>query len=417
MKIIFSILCFFTSNVKAQQSLSVMYPVYKNGKMGYINKEGKILFKCDLETEDWYELKNKTEEVFAAKNDKKYYLANRSGDLVIKNAFKNLFFDIPNKLIRAELDEKEESSFGFGPHKVVWLNYKGEQIMPNKFDCNFFECGYNFNNNLFVFTKNEKRGAVNRKGEIIIEPKYKDLTDFKNGYSIFESDENGKFGIISQNNKILISAKYERISNVSEDGYFFAMKNTPTGKLTVVVNMAGKELKSLGKLKLSYAYTTQAVYNNNVAVMQDSVSKLFALVDRMGNIITKPKYAGFISLNEDNIFVFNINGTKLENDAWFERTGGNWVLVDGTTGKEIGTPIKANKVKPMQNGLAAFEINDKWGFINNLGKITIEPKFTETPDGFDNELCRLIRKSKEVFSLSEIGYINKKGEFVWPVQK
>ncbi len=415
MKNIFLFFCFFVSKILAQETQPVLYPVYKNGKMGYMNNDAKLRIKCELEPEDWYELKNKTEEVFAAKNDGKYYLVKPTGALVSNTPYQSLHFDIPNKLIRAELVDDGKKLFD--TKKVVWLNYKGEQIMPNQFDCNYFECGYNFNNDLFVFTKNKKRGAINRKGDIIIEPKYEDLTDFKNGYAIFESVENGKFGVVAQNNKILISAKYERISNVSEDGYFFAMKNTNTGKLTVVVNMAGKELKDLGKFKLSYVYTTQAVYKNNVAVMQDTVSKLFALIDRMGNIISKPKYTGFISLNEENIFVFNINGTKSENDAWFERTGGIWVLVDGTTGKEIGVPFKATKVKPFQNGMAAFQLNDKWGFINKNGTVSIPPKFVETPDGFDQELCRMVDKAKSFGGLSEIGYINKKGEYIWPVQK
>lgn len=409
--IIFSFL--WLNDLPAQvPSRAVWFPVYKDGQMGYMDSTGKLVIDCTLDPVPYYEMQNVTEEVFIAKHDEKYYIVNRQAKLVSETGYDKLVIDKKQKLIRAETGESSLMS-GVAP-QVSWLNYQGQQVNASSYPCGFFECGYYYYNNLWVITKDGKKGAVNLKGEMVIEPKYESLTDFTNGYAVFRYTKDGKCGLLSQNNKIMISPKYDEMSSATKAGDFFAMKNTPTGKLTVAVNIAGREVKPLGTLRIGYVYTRLAVDDNNTAIVQDTVTKLFGMVNYKGDILVKPKYNGFSFGLSEGLVAFNIGGTRGEDDAWNERTGGKWVVVNAA-GKELCKPFAADKLEYFSEGLAPVQVNNKWGFVNANGVIVIRPQFEEKPGSFENGLCRIVKQSEDLDAPDGVGYINKKGVFVWEV--
>ena len=70
--------------------------------------------------------------------------------------------------------------------------------------------------------------------------------------------------------------------------------------------------------------------------------------------------------------------------------------------------FKCNEIRDFADNLAAFQINGKWGFINQYGKVVIEPKFTEVSD-FKNDAADV--KAKNFFRLKS-RTIDKTGKFV-----
>ena len=59
-------------------------------------------------------------------------------------------------------------------------------------------------------------------------------------------------------------------------------------------------------------------------------------------------------------------------------------------------------------GLAGVPINDMgWGFIDQTGKVIIPPRYAWVYHGFRHGLVEVATGGKN-------GYINKKGEWVWP---
>ena len=91
-------------------------------------------------------------------------------------------------------------------------------------------------------------------------------------------------------------------------------------------------------------------------------------------------------------------------------------LID-TTGKEI-YPTTSTEMIVFDEGLAPVGINGKVGFINTKGEIVIEPQWDNVME-FENGLCMVINGGMfwHAKAHTEFGYINKKGEYVWPMTK
>ncbi len=127
---------------------------------------------------------------------------------------------------------------------------------------------------------------------------------------------------------------------------------------------------------------------------------------------------------------------------------GKWGFIDGT-GKMLGRPLYEkvddfsdglaavnlagkfgyiNKqgsmvIKPQfdraerfSEGLAAVLVGDRWGYIDKLGRFVIKPQFFRASD-FQNGLAVVMMfRDDEMFNNAEqamLGYVNRRGEFVW----
>ncbi len=64
---------------------------------------------------------------------------------------------------------------------------------------------------------------------------------------------------------------------------------------------------------------------------------------------------------------------------------------------------------PFSEGLAATEMNGKWGYVDRTGKTVVEPQFDYTY-GFHGGLAMVLIDDK-------FGYINPKGEYIWKPTK
>lgn len=96
--------------------------------------------------------------------------------------------------------------------------------------------------------------------------------------------------------------------------------------------------------------------------------------------------------------------------------GGFWGIIDGE-GNYIVEPrlSKLNHILigiQFSNGLTPFKNLGKWGYMNMLGEIIIEPQFDHKADDFSNGLASIL--VKDTSGMGEIlkGFINTKGEFV-----
>ena len=55
--------------------------------------------------------------------------------------------------------------------------------------------------------------------------------------------------------------------------------------------------------------------------------------------------------------------------------------------------------------MAKVQINNKWGYIDDEGKVVIKPRFDKVFDFFDGLAL--------VWAGEEYGYLDKTGSFVW----
>lgn len=162
---------------------------------------------------------------------------------------------------------------------------------------------------------------------------------------------------------------------------------------------------------------------------------LFGYIDKTGRVVVKPQYEnarsefseglvavevnkkwGYINTMGKMIIQpqFNIAYEFVEGLAQVKiGTGcelcGKWGFID-TTGKVVIAP-QFEDVEEFSEGLAGFRVGTKSGFIDKTGKVVIDPKF----DYVGNFLGGIaeVQINCNAVPVCDIGYIDRKGKYVW----
>lgn len=314
-------------------------------------------------------------------------------------------------------------------NKVGFIDFKGNQIIPNKFDAaHCFVSGY-----APVAVEN-KWGIIDRKGKFIIEPAYDYSGSFgpeglagllknnrvgfvdttgnlvipfeyfwtrpwdttpdypffiNNRISVIEADseeemQSGKAGCLNAKGKLVIPAIFDFISYF-DDGVATAKKD---GRLVLIDTM--------GNIVQQFPENIQSMYlDGNHAIIHGSDGRA-GLMRRTGQILLEPKYNG-IDPFSDGIAAVQIESHELGVKSAFIDTTGRFVF-DRTFGF----------IRSFSEGYAAVEVNGKWGFIDRTGKQVIEPKYDDVKD-FYNGLAIVGVKDGKSF---RYGYIDRTGRIV-----
>jgi len=181
-----------------------------NDSCGYINKNGKVIIPLIYETcypflsdlavvwtfEGEQVLINKKGETFEYKEEK--YKDKKLWSL---NTYPGAF--------------KTENGRGR-------LNAKGDTIIPPK----YLSTGNLSNKMYIVQDKNEKWGAYNEKGELVIKPQFDNLWHFYDGVANFSL--NKKWGFVNKKGKIMIDPKFDYASQ-SNNGLAYVELNGKAG--------------------------------------------------------------------------------------------------------------------------------------------------------------------------------------------
>jgi hypothetical protein len=207
---------------------------------------------------------------------------------------------------------------------------------------------YDFSNGLAIFRKDEKVGMFNNKGEIIIEPIYQNLKPYS--YGAIEAKLNDKWGYIDGEGNILIEFNYKYINEIYK-GITWGYSD---GQFGVISNN-------------EFLTSTD---NSAIVTINDYYMEGLVVV-RVG------KYSSGV-INSD-----------IE------------LVVD---------PRKYYSIKPFRNGLAAVEIEHKWGFINLEEKIVIDAEY-EYVESFSSDGIAPVMNKK-----AKWGFINKEGELILPYE-
>jgi hypothetical protein len=282
------------------------------------------------------------------------------------------------------------------------------------------------NPKLIPYELNEKWGFINDKGKIVIEPKYDEAYKFSDGLARVSIGLN--VGFIDGTGRFVIKPEYRCAHSFSE------------GLAPVAKDCQGfwGYIDQNGNKVIEPKFDWAGQFHNGLAevlvnVGKDSYDGKTGYIDKSGNFVIEPKFDDSESFF-DGLAMFAED--KKRNDgasAYFNRKA----FMD-TKGKII-TPF-FNRAESFSEGLAAVEINDRWGFIDKRGNIKISPQFDfvirEFSEGIafvncDNDKTAAIDKTgkyitecifDEAWGFSEglaavqysgkFGFINRKGKFV-----
>jgi len=142
-----------------------------------------------------------------------------------------------------------------------------------------------------------------------------------------------------------------------------------------------------GKILINPQFLSAHYFHDGLALVQTTDRKL-GYIDADGKIKVNPAYK----------YATSFHGGL----AWVVSQDGRPVCIDVDGNQRI--QIDADAVGDFSEGFAPFQKNMKWGFINEDGKIVINPQF-DNIGFFSGDLAAVELNNKW-------GYINKKGEIV-----
>ena len=231
-------------------------------------------------------------------------------------------------------------------------------------------------------------GYKNLDFKIIIEPINENPDLFFGGYANFK--KGNKIGLIDTTGKVIIEPIYEEIANVLGD-YALVKEFSNSDKFIVSIKTKKKvEYKTTNinqRIELSNVPGIFTLFSDNA-----TYADAFGLMRSDGKIILEPKYS-FIECIGDNIF--SVKDTSGKTGIFSAK--GNWIMKPRY--KDLGFFSK---------GMAYFQLNNKFGFINNQGKEVIPPIYESAVGDFKNGFATL-SNGKENFFLDETGKMYFKG--------
>jgi len=196
-----------------------MAAVKKDGKLGFVNKEGKYVIEPQF-----YFGYDFSEGMALVYKDGKWGFVNKEGKIVIEPQF-----DWAGNFSEGMAAVKKDGKWGF-------VNKEGKYVIEPHFDR-----AWNFSEGMAVVKKDGKWGFVNKEGEKVIEPQFDEVYDFSEGMAVVKKD--GKWGYI----KNPLTAK-EIIQHYEYAGAFIGTIHSIAGNEVIVAGKIAEKVKIFDKL-------------------------------------------------------------------------------------------------------------------------------------------------------------------------
>jgi len=232
---------------------------------------------------------------------------------------------------------------------------------------------------LFRVRKNNKFGYINKVGEVIIDFCFDFASDFIDGLARVQY--NGQWAYIDVKGNIIFTLECDICTNFSE-GFAALKKEKKWGYID-----------KTGEVALSFSYYDARVFENGIALVQESDKSKGVFINKQGNIVLSGRN-----------FLLSKYSERLINAV----ENGKWGYIDINNNFIIKPQFKA--AYPFREEKAAVYIKrENYGFINNMGEEIIPCKFTGADLHFAEGLCSIVKDNYPYY-----GYIDEKGETVIP---
>ena len=277
-----------------------LYPIRKDGKWGYMNSKGDIIFMVEADVEHAYGFKENLARVcfkgnhegFIDKSGKLFIgfefdrvsdflnghsivvlygqcgVIDKKGKWVmeprytdIKQPFPNMFicdgciYDIDGQEI--ELPESveefgdvsegllslEQYDYDNDSEKWGFVNTNGEVVIEPYFDK---LDNWGFHEGLCAVRVKRKWGFIDRTGKMVIKKQFDEASHFRNGVAIVRKD--GKYGVIDKTGKVLFDSNNKINKYHSFDGVDFGI--IEDGSNSILVDKTGSKIKVLPRCRI-----------------------------------------------------------------------------------------------------------------------------------------------------------------------
>lgn len=208
-----------------------------------------------------------------------------------------------------------------------------------------FDAADDFNEGLAIVRAGRKYGVIDHQGKPILPPTHDFIGHYSNARAVFA--QNDQFGFLDRNGAIAISPAFDRASDFSE-GLAFVATRRGGRSVGTYVDAAGQ-----------FAFEPRAIsggpFREGLAAVEP-VAGVPQYIDRQGKVL-------------------------------------------------VQLPPGVQRVGNFSEGLAAVEVDSRFGFIDRAGRIVIAPQWSFVEE-FHLGTCR-------VNSGDVRGYINPQGKYIW----
>ncbi len=310
--------------------------VKQNSLYGFIDANDKIIIPLKFES-----VKNLSEDIVGFRHEGKWGLIKINEDTLLKPQFTNI-----RSFSEGMLAVQIATKWGF-------INKKGIIIIEPQ-----FETVEDFKNNLAKVKVNDQWALIDKTGKFVVEPYYENFIKFFSDINEIERNKTNsnfdyirsfrenlacarlkhKWGVIDNKGKVIIEPHYDNISDFS-NGLFKVTLNGKSGIIDIKDNII-----------IPIEYEDYELYCSE-------------------GLIVKPFNVEWVVKTCDKYFY--AEGVKtFFNKIIAVKIDKNWKLYNPYE-KDVLSCDSVFEYSDFVN----FRTNNKWGIMNNLGKIIAQPQF------------------------------------------
>lgn len=249
-----------------------------------------------------------------------------------------------------------------------------------------------------------KWGVIDAKGEWVVSPQFSSAPIFYKGSALLHNSTTGNQELVDQTGRVLFeySGQCDRVGSVyviSDMGKFGLIDAKGQSLLPQVYDGISK-LHNSGRIEEctidGISIESGPEDEQHLLIEKD---QQVGLVDSNGRILCKPKFEAICSVRNNHLVfrgdtmygVADLSGAVVIPPKFDFLTGydkvmvagasGDWSLIDGSGKPIAGAPkisgVNASLGMPwLSEGLGAVLIGDKFGYVDECGKLVIKPQFS-----------------------------------------
>ncbi len=234
-----------------------------------------------------------------------------------------------------------------------------------------------------LYTKYLQWGFIDKRGQVVIPPKFADAKDFHEGLAAVQDESNGGWGYIDKSGQAVIPPQFMDAGLFSEG--LAAVRTATDGKWGYI--------DKSGQAIIPPQFMDAGLFSERLAAVQTSTGGKWGYIDKSGQAVIPPQFAEAWTFSDGLAAVQTGNGGKL---GYIDKSG------------RVVIPPQFQFAHEFYDGMALvrMEKDGKFGYIDKNGKVVIPFQFSGAWN-FAEGVAAVRREEN-----GKWGYIDKNGQVV-----